>query len=176
MRFSMSKRGMWTAVVVLLALAAIAQEEKPAIWSLRVPAKARIVHPGQVFELEAVVELQPGWHVYAITQGPGGPVVTRFTVPPKQPFQLAGAVRQPTPKKAFDQNFGIPTEFFEERAAFTIPLKALPAAPGKYKVVANVEYQVCNDQLCMPPETLPLDAAITVTEAKAPETTPKGSH
>ncbi len=167
---------MWMAVVVLLATAAIAQEDKPAVWSLHVPAKARTVQPGQVFELEAVVELQPGWHVYSITQGPGGPVATRFTVPPKQLFQLAGAVRQPTPKKALDPNFNIQTEFFEERVAFTIPLKALPAARGKQKVICNVEYEVCNDQLCMPPETLPLDATLTVTEGKPAATAPKGSH
>lgn len=155
-------------VTLVLAGWVGAQEEKPITWSAE-PAHAKPVAPGGTVDIRALAELDPGWHLYSITQPKGGPVATEFKVPSKQPFQLAGAVRQPAPKKAFDQNFGIQTEFFEERAEFTIPVKIAPGTKrGKYEFVAEVHYQVCNDSLCMPPETVKLATVVYVASAAAP--------
>ena len=105
-------------------------------------------------------KIDDGWHIYAVTQGPGGPVPTRFTLATGQPLSLAGdPAVSPAPKTEMDESFGIPVQMHERQATFTIPVKvAAGAHPDSVHVRAR--YQACNASLCLPPQTAQLSAPV----------------
>lgn len=105
-------------------------------------------------------KIDDGWHIYAVTQGPGGPVPTRFTLATGQPLSLAGdPAVSPAPKSEMDESFGIPVQMHERQATFTIPVKvAAGAHPDSVHVRAR--YQACNASLCLPPQTAQLSAPV----------------
>ena len=110
-------------------------------------------------------DLGDGWHLYSVTQAPP-PIATRITVPAGQPFALAGSVEGPTPRVAFDQSFGIDTEFYEDSATFVVPVKVAADAPGgKRKLRIDTYFQLCNDQLCLPPKTVSVEVELTIAGA-----------
>jgi hypothetical protein len=62
-----------------------------------------------------------------------------------------------------DPNFNLMTQYFEGGATFTMTLKPVATAPsGKTDVKVNVTFQTCSDQLCLPPKTVKLTAAVNV--------------
>ncbi len=137
--------------------------DSPVHW--RPVAPAGSVKPGETIDVEIEATIDGGWHLYSATQPPGGPNPTRFSLLSGDPFQISGAVRQSQPTTQFDANFGVQTEFFSARAGFWIPLKAAAAArAGEYDVRLQVVFQVCNDQVCLPPTKIPLPVKIKVAE------------
>jgi thiol:disulfide interchange protein len=149
-----------------LVAAAQAPGESPVHWSASPPAKT--VKAGDAFEIKLQATIDGEWHLYSATQPPGGPNPTRFSLLSGAPFQREGDVRQSQPTTQFDSNFGIQTEFFSETAEFWIPLKVLPSAnAGEYEVVVQTQYQVCNDQMCLPPTKVPVKAMVQVAEGGA---------
>lgn len=104
--------------------------------------------------------IDDGWHIYAVTQGPGGPVPLRLTLATGQPVAIAGDVKaSPAPKTELDEAFGIKVEMHERQASFTVPVKVAPGAhPDSVHVRAR--YQACNASLCLPPQTAQLVAPV----------------
>ena len=109
--------------------------------------------------------IDAGWHMYALTQGPGGPIATRITVASGQPFTLQGEPTGPAPRREFDPNFGITVEEYEERAAFAVPVAVGAAPVGQDSIVVRARYQVCNASLCLPPRTENVAVPVTVAAA-----------
>lgn len=104
--------------------------------------------------------IDDGWHIYAVTQGPGGPVPTRFTLAAGQPLALGGDPKvSPAPKTEMDESFGIPVQMHEHQASFTIPVKTTTAAHPD-SVLVRARYQACSASLCLPPQTAQLSAPV----------------
>lgn len=122
-----------------------------------------------------------GWYMYSISQGPGGPIQTRISLG-EGPFKM-GTVSGPRPKVKMDPNFGINTESYAGSAVFNVPFTVTAGTPeGPQTLNASIRYQVCNDTVCLPPKTVKLASAITITAGKAaplpsptPATTPTPS-
>ena len=148
-------------VVVLAAGAACAwAQENPVRWSASVAAGR--VRPGAPFQAEVTAQMAEGWHVYSVSQA-RPPIATRITVPAGQPFTLAAPVLAPSPQKAFDQSFGIDTEYYVARAAFALTLKtAADAAAGATAVRIQAYFQACNDRFCLPPKGVIVEAPIEI--------------
>ena len=151
------------------AIPASAQSD-PIKWSGA--TKTTSVRPGATFEVQVTAQIAEGWHLYSLTQPPP-PIATRISVPAGQPFALAGTIDGPPPHTAFDQSFGIDTEFYADSATFIVPVKAAADAPGgKRKVRIDAYFQACNDALCLPPKTVPMEVAIEIAgSAVAPSPT-----
>jgi len=136
----------------------------PASWTLQVPAKP--VTPGGSLLATLSARIERGWHMYSITQLPGGPITTRVTVPEGQAFTLAGEVKGPKPVKKRDDVFGMDVEYYDDGADFSVPLKAAASASaGRQKLSVQVRYQMCNDKLCLPPRTVKTEAEVEVSAA-----------
>ncbi len=150
------------AAVASVASIASAQAD-PVSWSAS--TKATRVRPGGSFSVQVVAAIADGWHLYSISQAPP-PIATRITVAKGQPFTTAGAVVGPPPHTAFDQSFGIDTEFYSENATFTLPAKAEANAPaGRTLVRVQAYYQSCNDTMCLPPKTVHMEVPVEVAGA-----------
>jgi thiol:disulfide interchange protein DsbD len=131
-------------------------------WSAKLDS-ARPLKPGDKVFATLEVKIESGWHMYSITQPPGGPTTTEISVPPKQVLQAAGTITGPVPQTAYDPNFEMETEFYEEAASFKVPLVVdSKAKPGPAKVVLDVLFQVCNETTCMPPTTAQVPLKVTI--------------
>lgn len=162
-----------TSLIVALAAALAAcptsgvGAQTPVHWSATAPSGS-VVAIGGTTNVKLQASIADGWHIYAIDQGPGGPVPTRITLAPGQPFTLASAVRAiSTPRTELDQSFGIKVMVHEKSAAFVLPVRVGPTVrSGTDSVHVNARYQVCNATLCLPPQTARLAAAVRIRAGK----------
>jgi hypothetical protein len=108
------------------------------------------------------VKLDPGWHIYSLTQPPS-PASLADRSRTGTIFEQAGDPQQPKPKVAFDPNFQIETATFEGSVTFTLPIKVdLDAPAGAQKVVSKVTFQMCDAERCLPPRTRPIEAEVQI--------------
>ncbi len=137
-----------TVFLFLVSVSALAQS--PVTWSLDSDAKGK--DEVSSFKVKLSAKIDAPWHLYAIDQPAGGPIPTSITVPEESPFKL-GKIVSPTPITRFDQNFQIPTKFFENAVTFEMPVTAAAGTKAD-DLVLNVRYQVCNETTCLPPKTV----------------------
>jgi thiol:disulfide interchange protein len=102
--------------------------------------------------VSAVIE--PGWHVYSITQPAGGPMATKIKVTESADFKLLGPfqpdhpphVKPPDPKAGFTVN----SEEHEEFVAWTAPIElAADLKAEDLQIALAVSGQVCSNS-CIP--------------------------
>lgn len=154
-------RSRWSAGLLFVAAAPLAAQEHPISWALvRPPAR---VTQGAVVKVALRAAIPSGWHLYSITQGPGGPVPTTISTESGATVAISGTIRSPEPDIAEDKNFGILTETYTDSATFTVPVTAL--APGRQTLSLKVAYQTCTDRYCLPPTADIVEASFDVTAA-----------
>lgn len=147
-------------IAALLAVLLAQSPPPPAVsWTLRAP-EARA---GDTIELVLTAAIAPGWHLYAMTQPEGGPVPTEFSVPPGQSIRFAKPVIASKPATIFDPNFDLRIQLYSGAATFRLPVTVAPATPpGPQTVVVHARYQSCNDVLCLPPHTVPIETTLII--------------
>jgi thiol:disulfide interchange protein DsbD len=140
-------------------------QEHPAQWNATSSGKA--LHAGEKFSVKLSATISSGWHMYSITQPSGGPTTTVITVPTAQPFRLDGQITGPPSHVAYDANFEMNTETYEDSAVFAVPVAvASGASAGNQKLTVDVRFQVCNDTTCMPATTEHLTVPVRIEATK----------
>jgi len=157
----------WIVAGVLALVGGSARaQEHPVSFDMRVTNAPASVPPGGALTLLVTARIPVGWHVYSITQPPGGPIATKLRVAPTQKFRISGTIRTPLPESSLDPNFGIETEWYEDSTSYRVPVVVVPNVPaGRHEVRALVAYQTCNARYCLPPTEDTLRASITVEGA-----------
>ena len=126
-------------------LAANATAQNPV--SLSASVSPGSIPAGGKATVKVTASMAGGWHLYSLTQGAGGPIPTRITVPEGQSFKLAGSPTGPRPRVAMDPNFEINTETYEGAVTFSVPISvAADAVSGAQTLNVNVRFQTCNDK------------------------------
>ncbi len=132
--------------------------------------------------LTVTATLEAGWHLYAVSQKPGGPLATKITLAGDSPRQVTGAFVPDVPptSRAVEDVPAWKGLAIEEHSG-TVTWRA-PLAPGAGEVRGAVRVQLCQDSSCLPPNTLSFVAKAAGAAAKAalagPITkhVPDGSH
>src|SRR5262249_28184023 len=103
-----------TALVILagLLLACNAASQTPTPVNLSTKLEPAQIKPGGKAKVLITLKLDPGWHVYALTQ-PAPPKAAKIALDESGPFKADGAPQQPKPKTAYDPNFEMNTQTFE---------------------------------------------------------------
>src|SRR5688500_19998893 len=83
--------GVLAALSLAGVRASLAQAPAPVTWSVRTE-DMRAMKPGAEARVIVVAAITPGWHIYSLSQKPGGPIAMSIAVPHGQPFTLAVAV------------------------------------------------------------------------------------
>ena len=111
--------------------------------------------------LEAAIPA--GYHMYDMGPYDGGPNATTITFTPNEDVALEGGVEQlDTPHRYFDELFGMEIGTFSGKARFAQRVKlAAPQAALK----AQIEWMICDDTSCMPPDDTELTIAVPVGSA-----------
>lgn len=121
-----------------------AQIEQPVTWSY---AAKKISATEAIIYMKANID--EGWHLYSQTVKPGGPVKTTFIFSASKSYSLIGKTSEPKPIVKNEKVFNMDVAFFEKSAIFQQKIKF----NGKPTVVkGKVEFMVCNDKQCLPPE------------------------
>ncbi len=128
---------------------AVAQILQPVAWSTSVRTA-----PDGTLELVASAKIDAGWHVYSQFIGSDGPIPTAFTLPASKDLKVEGPVREPKPIKEFDKNFGMELAYFAKNTDFVIAAKR--SNPKAFTYTAEVEFMVCDDERCLPPDYVSL--------------------
>src|SRR5271157_1088830 len=115
------------------------------------------------------VEIQEGYHLYSISQPPGGPLPTRVTA--GTGISVIRVRSWPEPMRAFDPKFGMETECHFGSVIFDVLTQVESSVPaGEHEAVFRVEYQLCDERTCLRPETREFRAPIYVEAAEPAKT------
>ncbi|MGH9411075.1 MAG: protein-disulfide reductase DsbD family protein [Vicinamibacterales bacterium] len=139
-----------------------ATAQDPVHWSATLAQSADSAR----FDVLLTGVVDDDWHVYSVTQGPGGPTPTTVTVAP--PFARAGAIRGPEPARAFDPNFDIQTETYDGTFTLRVPVKRTMGAADDTSVTVGVGYQACTDRECLPPRTISISLSLPNSKGQLP--------
>jgi len=140
-----------TATFILLFGAFLkAQELNPVKWEMTAIEEA---HGLIAVSMTAVMD--EGWHLYA-TYLPSdeGPFPTSIQIDPDDDYELVGELEYPDPITKYDENFMMDLNFYNEQVTFKRYVK--PLQRGAIVVIGEVEYMCCNDEMCLPPRTVPI--------------------
>ncbi len=100
------------------------------------------------YELQLKASIEKGWHLYAQNIEEGGPIPTTFTFKENPNTKLIGNVLEPKGHTEYDPNFDMQLTWFENNVIFTQKVSAL----NDTKLEGEVEFMVCDDEKCLPPE------------------------
>ena len=136
---------------------------RPVRWTVVGGSSPRDVVSGRTVPITVQAEIAKGWHIYSMTQKPGGPIPLRLELIGAADVLVRGVIDAPKPERTFDKNFGIETELYSGSARFTIPV-GVPghSLTGIRRFQIGARYQVCSDKVCLPTRTDKLDVAIRV--------------
>jgi thiol:disulfide interchange protein/DsbC/DsbD-like thiol-disulfide interchange protein len=129
------------------------------------------VKPGsQTGQLAITAEMEEGWHIYSITQPPGGPIRTKIKLDQSPDFRLTGDFKPaPAPKSHVDQEAwpGLTIEEHFGRVTWTAPVEfAAGVDPRQSKISGKLNVQACAKS-CLPPKDLPFSARWAEPTAEA---------
>ncbi|WP_140938169.1 protein-disulfide reductase DsbD domain-containing protein [Sphingobacterium lumbrici] len=132
-------------IIALFALSASqAQILDPVKWTFA----AKKTKKGEaVLLFKATID--NGWNIYSQYIGEGGPVPTSFSFTPSSDYQLVGKVLEPTPNKKFEKTFNMQVLYFTKEVVFQQKIKL---KKGQTIVKGTVEFMVCNNEQCLPPD------------------------
>ncbi|MCM4159377.1 DUF255 domain-containing protein [Antarcticibacterium flavum] len=106
--------------------------------------------------------LDKGWHLYSQEVDEDGPIPTTFTFTKTEGIELIGEMQEPDVPAIFDEVFGMDIKFFKNEAEFRQEIRILdPEAT----VEVEVEFMVCDDEQCLPPDTVPFQISMSNNEA-----------
>jgi DsbC/DsbD-like thiol-disulfide interchange protein len=134
------------ALGLTLSFTASSQILKPVKWSY---LAKRTSKTEATLLIRATID--NGWHIYSQTVPDGGPIKTSFSFKPAKTFSLIGKTAEPKPISKFEKTFDMNVAFFEKTVTFQQKVKV---AGGKTVIKGSVEFMVCDDHQCLPPETV----------------------
>ncbi len=134
-----------------------AQIVEPITWDSHLEKKN-----DSIYKLIFTAKLDKGWHLYAQDVAEGGPIPTNFTFNNSPTtYELVGETSEPNVPTYYDEVFGMEIKYFEKEAVFFQTIKIIdPEAI----IEVEVEFMVCNDSMCLPPDTIPFQISVAANK------------
>ena len=152
-----------------------------AVSAQNVSWKSTVEHlDGDMYRIVLEASIPAPYHMYDMGPYEGGPNATTITFTAGAGATLVGGVEQlSTPERHYDKTFEMEIGTFAGKALFAQRVKL---AAEKAAVTAQLEWMICDDTSCMPPEdtemTIDLTAqagAATASAATPQDTAPAGT-
>jgi thiol:disulfide interchange protein DsbD len=114
----------------------------------------------KTYEVEMRATIAAGWHLYSQSQPADAIAIpTEFVINPNPMFVLKGKIREVGKMEKYtDKTLGTTAHQYSQTVSFvqTVELKA----KVKTALTGTVEYQVCDDEKCLPPKKVPYTIAL----------------
>ena len=146
------KKLILAVIAVMFITAANAQILAPVKWSY---AAKKLNDKEAVIFIKATVD--NGWHIYSQYVKDGGPIATSFKFTPSKAYHIVGKTIEPTPATKFETAFKMNVSYFEKEVVFQQKIKL---NAGATTVKGKLEYMVCNNKQCLPPEDVDFTVAV----------------
>lgn len=114
---------------------------------------------GKQATLQLSADVIEGWHLYSQNIASGGPIPTTFTFKPSKNYKLKGKTGEPHADEYYDPQFDMKIKFFDKDVTFTQQIEVL--SDKEFLLKGNVEFMVCNDKQCLPPDLLEFEITVT---------------
>ncbi|WP_458629107.1 protein-disulfide reductase DsbD family protein [Winogradskyella sp. PC D3.3] len=106
------------------------------------------------YNLISIATIDSGWHLYSQNVPENGPIATSFSYTNTKDFELVGKTLEEDGHTVDDPVFQMRIKFFENKAEFSQRIKILNKELSL--VEAEVEFMVCDDEKCLPPNYIDL--------------------
>jgi suppressor for copper-sensitivity B len=115
--------------------------------------------PGDTVTLDVTMSLDPDWHTYSTTQKEGsGSTTTKIDLKSTKNLQPIGENFKPSrePEQSAKEAAGLEAkEIYHGEVTWTRKFKFQPAAnDSSFGVSGSVHYGICNQAMCLPPQTV----------------------
>lgn len=156
-----------------VALLFVAANAKWPVATAQVPSPKDVVAPtafasydpvarGKEFQIAVVMKIRDGFHVNARKKSAEYLIATDLKTDGATGFKI-GDVTYPEGELHRFSFSKTPLNVYERTVVLKVPVTALPDAPtGAQHIALKLRYQACNNEVCLPPVTLPVDAAVNV--------------
>ncbi|KQC28696.1 protein-disulfide reductase DsbD family protein [Flagellimonas eckloniae] len=114
------------------------------------------------YDIIATATIDAGWHLYSQNVPEGGPIPTSFSFQDSENYELVDEMKEAEGHIIDDPVFGMRIKFFEDKTAFRQRIKVLDTI---YTIEGEVEYMVCDDEKCLPPNYVTLEFKISSSNA-----------
>ena len=161
------------AICVFLLVFAAANIRAPRA-AAQVPSPKDVVAPsafasydpvarGKEFQIAVVMKIREGFHVNARKKSAEYLIATDLKTDGATGFKI-GEVTYPEGQERTFTFSKAPLNVYEKTVVLKVPVTALADAPtGAQHIPLKLKYQACNNEVCLPPVTLPVDATVNVT-------------
>ncbi len=112
--------------------------------------------------------IESGWHTNANPPALDYLIPTKISIAPEFGVR-AGAVKYPAGKSLKLSFEDQPLSVYDGAVDIDVPLEAAPkAVNGQHVLKGKVQFQACNDQVCLAPASVPFEVAVTVSGGLEP--------
>ncbi len=139
-----------TVLFFLIGFVSNAQIFNPVSWDTSVEKLSE-----SEFNLLITASIEDGWHLYAQEVPEGGPIPTSISfVEQEDNFILLGSPVEGEGHEEYDQVFQMDIKYFEGQAIFKQKVRLL--TDEQVKILGSLEFMVCDDTNCLPPDVIDL--------------------
>ncbi|TXC81769.1 protein-disulfide reductase DsbD family protein [Luteibaculum oceani] len=139
-------RNLLLVLLSLFTLSISAQIYNPVKWSYEVEPVS-----GNEYKLLFKANIEKDWHLYAAhLSSDEGPIATSFYFKKGDHYSTKGAIKDGNVITKFDKVFEMDLSYYEKSAVFTQIVKW----EGKAPITGELEFMVCTDERCLPPEII----------------------
>jgi hypothetical protein len=142
-------------LALFLLIAAAVQAQNPVQWTF---TSKKI--SDKTFEIHMSAKLQAGWHLYSQDQPEDAIAIpTGFVLNNNPLLSLDGKIKEVGDMEKFrDKKLDISANQYKDQVDFVQVVKVKVKA--KTNITGVVEYQVCNDEKCLPPKKVTFSISI----------------
>ena len=131
-------------ILVSLTFSGEAQIFDPITWRTQVEKISNFQ-----YDLIAIADIEPGWHLYSQNVPENGPIPTSFFYKENGAFELVGPTKEEKGSSFYDSVFEMEIKFFSNHVEFrqrvTVTKNSLSSISGR------VKFMVCDETRCLPP-------------------------
>ena len=131
--------------VLLLLISIVSFGQNPVSWQV-----SSTILGDSAYEIKIEADLEKGWHLYSqFLESDEGPLSTYITYENSN-FELIGKTEEVGVETHMDPVWEMDISFFSNHATFIQKVKSLN--PDSLLFKGNVNFMVCDDSQCLPPE------------------------
>jgi hypothetical protein len=158
-------------LLIILAALPSAHPQIPSGREVVAPSAYVSLEPvarGSSFHLAVVLKIRPGFHINARKPSAEYLIPTDLRANLPAGFKSNGEISYPQGELRTFAFSKTPLNVYEDKVVLRVPLAAQPDAPlGAQHIPLKLRYQACNNEVCLPPVTLDVDAPVTIAASAA---------
>lgn len=137
------------ASLLLLIISGVTQAQDVVNWKYYTKKIA-----DQTYEVHITASVSPSWHIYSQTTPEGGPLPTTISFTKNPLLSFTGSPREVGKlRQKHEEVFGVDVKYFDGEVDFVQVVNLKNKV--KTNLSGSIEFMVCNDSQCLPPQTIP---------------------